>query len=202
MKTRSLRFLATLGILLLGLSIIFGCSSAKKNNNPESDSGIIYGPGFAFTLSAPNGWRLDEKAAEQNDLFAAVLPDGKSWKKADVRMYASIVRLDSSKNETIQTVMQRDAKYFRKHSQSLKITDLDTVTSGDQTVYLRSIMGVEKEPYKIIGYADEGNLIVLIGMGSVKRSLYEQNLRDFQSLLASFRFFAKQSHFVAPENLQ
>lgn len=185
--------------IVSSLLSVISCSSVAKKNAPDSDSGIIYGPGFAFALTAPAGWRLDEKAAEENDLFAAVLPKNKSWKRADIRMYASIVRLDSSKNESIQTVMKRDAKYFQSHSKSLQITDLDTVDFGKQRIYLRAIRGVEREPYKIIGYAEENNLVVLIGMGSTKKSLYEENLKNFQSLLASFRFFEKQSRYIAPQ---
>jgi|GEM_PF-5479165 len=186
-------------VIVSGLFSAISCSSAAKKNAPNTDSGIIYGPGFAFTLTAPAGWRLDEKAAKENDLFAAVLPKNKSWKEADIRMYASIVRLDSSKNESIHTVMKRDAKYFQSHSKSLQITDLDTVDFGEQRIFLRAIRGVEKEPYKIIGYAEENNLIVLIGMGSTNKSLYEENLRNFRSLLASFRFFEKQSRFITPQ---
>lgn len=199
MMIRSPRGIASLGAVCFSLLVLLSCSSATKKNTLNSDSGIIYGPGFAFALTAPEGWRLDETAAKENDLFAAVLPDGKSWKKAEVRMYASIVRLDSSNNESIQTVMERDAKYFNNNSKSLQITDIDTVNFGEQRIYLRSIKGVEKEPYKIIGYADEKNLVVLIGMGSTNQSLYEDNLKNFRALLASFRFFEKQSRFITPQ---
>ncbi len=199
MTSTPLRKSVLFSLLLFGIFILFACSTASKKGENASDSGIIYGPGFAFTLTAPPGWRLDENAAQENDLFAAVLPDHKSWKRAKVRMYASIVRLDTTKHETIQTVMKRDAKYFKTRSNSLQITDLDTLSQGEQTIYLRTIIGVENEPYKIIGYADEGNLIVLIGMGTTKKSLFDENINNFRSLLGSFRFFEKQTKFVAPE---
>lgn len=191
--------IARLIFFVLLSSLVLSCSSARRQAEQNQDSGIIYGPGFAFSLTAPDGWRLDETAAEQQNMFAVVLPEKKNWNDAEVRMYASIIRIDTSQGQSMRTVMNRDKDYFMQRSGQFQITGTDTIYRGEETVFLREYRGISNEPYKITGYIDEGPLITLIGMGSTNRELYNQSLPAFRSLLRSYQFFESSSKVILSE---
>src|SRR5215212_8811361 len=52
--------------------------------------GIVYGPKGAFTISAPEGWVLDNESGVQQGLPCVLYPKGESWAEARTVMYAKI----------------------------------------------------------------------------------------------------------------
>lgn len=189
-----------IGFILL----LTGCALFQKNE-PAPDSGIIYGPGFALSLTAPEGWELREQEAQKRSLFAVILPKGKSWDKANRRMYASIAGIDTAADEghhDIYDLMRRDSVYFSNIAENVKITTIDTIIrSNEREVFLRKVTGIPKEPYKITAYANEETMVVMVGFGAQTEKLFNQTLPQFYRVLSSYRFFDRSAKVITPDEL-
>ena len=58
------------------------------------DSGIVYGPKAAFTLTAPEGWVLDNRSGKSQGLPCVLYRKGQSWADGKTVMYAKVASTD------------------------------------------------------------------------------------------------------------
>ena len=72
---------------LLSLVLFIAAAIAAHNEYP---GGIVYGPKAAFSISAPEGWVLDNESGVAQGLPCVLYPKGESWADARTVMYAKI----------------------------------------------------------------------------------------------------------------
>jgi len=72
---------------LLSLVLFIAAAIEAQNKYP---GGIVYGPKAAFTISAPEGWVLDNESGVEQGLPCVLYPKGESWADARTVMYAKI----------------------------------------------------------------------------------------------------------------
>jgi hypothetical protein len=73
---------------LFGLALLVACSAAFAQQ--KYPGGIVYGPKAAFTISAPEGWVLDNESGVNQGLPCVLYPKAESWVDARTVMYAKI----------------------------------------------------------------------------------------------------------------
>lgn len=188
-------------ILLLLLGFLVSCAGSKSTQK-ERESGIIYGPGFALSLTAPEGWELKEDVAQSKKLFALMLPKGETWESADSKIYASVAGLDTTSGQQISTILERDSLYFTRLSERVVVQPIDSIQRPDSPpLLLRKITGTPEEPYKVIAYAEQGPIIVMIGFGTKTGQQYSATLPKFYDVLRNYRYFDRETKFLTPDEL-
>mgnify|MGYP003989514765 CR=1 FL=1 len=105
-------------VLSIYLSIFCNPLQAKIR-----ESGIVFGDGFAFSLTAPSGWVLDNHSGNSEGLQAVFYPKGSSWDKSETVMYANIALKKIKGNESVKKVISFDKKKFKIRSAKTRILD-------------------------------------------------------------------------------
>ncbi len=72
-------------LLVLALLMII----LKIFSQEDMQTGIIYGKNFAYSLTSPEGWILDNKSGVKQGLYAVFYKKGLSWQNAETVMYAN-----------------------------------------------------------------------------------------------------------------
>jgi hypothetical protein len=68
-------------------SLVFSSLVAVTFGQPEMNSGIIYGENHSYSLTAPDGWVLDNESGVNEGYFAVFYKKGESWAKGETVMY-------------------------------------------------------------------------------------------------------------------
>jgi hypothetical protein len=76
--------------IAFAVTVLIGSATAQSTHS----GGVIYGPKAAFSLTAPNGWVLDNQAGQEQGLPCVLYPKGSSWSDAKTVMYAKIASTD------------------------------------------------------------------------------------------------------------
>jgi len=58
---------------------------ARSSGQEKYRGGIVYGPKAAFSISAPQGWVLDNEAGAEQGLPCVLYPKGSSWSDASTQ---------------------------------------------------------------------------------------------------------------------
>src|SRR5437667_5046999 len=78
--------------LFVCLALLLFCSPISAQETYPG--GIVYGPKAAFTISAPEGWVLDNESGANQGLPCVLYPKGSTWADAKTIMYAKIAGTD------------------------------------------------------------------------------------------------------------
>lgn len=108
-----------------GTPDVSGAGSATRDAN----TGLVFGKGHAFWLTAPSGWVLDNASGAADGLVAVFYRVGESWKHAKVAMYVNTVEKGSqSFDQLIAADIERFDCSDRKGSVRVQLPDTEEVT--------------------------------------------------------------------------
>jgi hypothetical protein len=77
-------------LLIIICFIIFTQFSWAADVPGQFPAGIVYGPKAAYQISAPHGWVLDNYSGRSQGLPCVLYPEGQTWSKSPIIMYAKI----------------------------------------------------------------------------------------------------------------
>src|SRR5688572_704559 len=121
--------------VVIALMLLCGSAYAQEKSEKGGSSGIIYGENHAFTLTAPKGWVLDNTSGRSQGLQAVFYPEGSSWQKGAVVMYANVYQKRNVKEESLEKVIEGDVAEYNKRSAELKVIDAEPIpTVRDERV--------------------------------------------------------------------
>lgn len=80
----------------LFLILLLGPGTTRSEPTPF---GIVHGPKGAFSITAPEGWVIDNEAGLEHGLPCVLFRKGESWETADPLMYAKIAGTDVTDHE-------------------------------------------------------------------------------------------------------
>jgi len=176
------KYLILLIILQLRL-LVFG----QENMN----TGILYGDNFAYSLTAPNGWVLDNESGVKQGLYAVFYKKGGSWNKSDVVMYANTSSLLETSHKTIDQLIKYDLDDFRNNYKDLLITaGKDIIINNKLKAKVKYLSGKSYGNYEAIAYIDATKTGVIITMTSRTKKGFDSSLLAFESLVKSYFFMA------------
>lgn len=164
-----------------------GQSSSVEN----SQSGILYGKDYAFTLSAPKGWKLDDAAGRAQGVVAVFYRHGESWSSGPAVMYANVAYKVKGQDDTFQKVVQYDLRQSRIHRPGIQVTAAAPLATGDgrkAVAYLFThAPGAAKE--KAV-YIDTPKVVVMLVLTAKTDAAYDGAVADFTRLVRSFAFIS------------
>jgi hypothetical protein len=176
------KYLLLLIILQFKL-LVFGQENLK--------TGIIYGDNFAYSLTAPNGWVLDNESGVDQGLYAVFYKKGGSWKNSEVIMYTNTSSLLEASHKTIDQLIKYDLDDFRKNYKDILISDgKDIVISDKLKAKVKYLSGKSYGNFEAVAYIYAGKTGVLITMSSRTKKGFDSSLLAFESLVKSYFFMA------------
>ena len=144
-------------ILVLFELISFGQENMK--------TGIVYGKNHAFSLTAPDGWVLDNRSGVKQGLYAVFYREGESWTGAETVMYANTASLKNRAHRTIDQLIKYDLDDFKDSYPDIKITDGKDIPIDDSLfAKVKYLSGNSYGNYEAIAYIDAGKTGVVIVM--------------------------------------
>lgn len=155
-------------------------------------TGIIYGPGHAYSLSAPDGWIMDNSAGVSMGLHAVFYPEGTTWLKSDVVMYPNFAGADST--STLQDVIDSDIKYFKETG--AKKTDFKkniTNKKGDKfALYYFEYTKDNIHSYEYIAYTRAKTGVIMLILHTQNKKLLNKHYKALTQLADSYLWIADE----------
>lgn len=159
----------------------------SKEISDEMNSGILYGPNFSYTLSAPKGWILDNESGVSQGLSAVFYPKGSSWSKGQTVAYTRVVK----KNDqlTVSDIIIADINDFKSESPALKVEDAKAIDLGKgKTAIIKYFSNDSHGNHEALAYIDEAKSVVMIVLTARAKQDFDSSLGAFQGLVGSYFF--------------
>jgi hypothetical protein len=170
-------------------AILLSLFGATLFAQDSGGSGIIYGKDHAYSLTAPKGWLLDNKAGAAQGLYAVFYPQGSSWASGSVVMYTNVG--SKGPKQTINDFIAGDVSAFKSNSPNIKITTGDTLTlEKGKNALVRYFTGDVYKNFEAVGYIDEPKVIVMVILTSKNKENFDAALPAFHDLLRSYLFIS------------
>ena len=163
--------------------LIFGQNDMK--------TGIIYGANHAYSLTAPDGWVLDNKSGVNQGLFAVFYKQGESWDKAETIMYTNTASLEDNAHRTLEQLIKYDLDNFKKKYSDIQIVDAkEIVIKGKVVAIVKYLSGKSYRNFEAMAYINAPKTGIMIVMSSRTKKGYDDSLIAFESLVRSYLFMA------------
>ena len=162
------------------------------------ESGIVFGDGFAFSLTAPSGWVLDNHSGNSEGLQAVFYPKGSSWDKSETVMYANIALKKIKGNESVKKVISFDKKKFKIRSAKTRILDgKNILLSNKKQAIVKKFMGIgdKYSNSEAVAYVDSKPVIAILVLASRTSNGFKKNYPQFEKMVKSYRFIAQDVRF-------
>lgn len=155
----------------------------------ETGTGIIYGNNHAFSLTAPDGWILDNHSGVSNGLNAVYYRKGETWANATTIMYANTASLENRAHKTLNELIDFDVNSFRKEYSDIQISDGNDILINDIVIAkIKYLSGKSYGNYEAMAYIDAGKVGVMIILSSRTKEGFETSLGAFELLVKSYIF--------------
>jgi hypothetical protein len=177
-------------LIFLALALLTLPAFAQKPAEPAKEpmSGMIYGPGHSYMLTAPKGWVLDSEGGRSDGLQAVFYPEGSSWAKGAAVMYTNVLG-KSSEKQPLKEVMDGELAEFRKVSPNLKVTDGKAIDLGDKkSAAVKYLTGDSNGSVETIAYINEKTVVVIVVLTSRDKKEFDSSLPAFEELVRSYSF--------------
>jgi hypothetical protein len=177
------------------LAVAAGLPSADAASHPplpqqEGKTGIVYTENLVFSLSAPEGWVLDNHSAVQQGLPAVLYPRGSSWKDAAAVMYPTSARKRASEHP-VRDVIEETLAQHRAASPELRVEALDPFSTGDaRTAEVRKLSGESQGNVEAIAFIEEADRVVLLVLSTRSEADFAAALPAFRQLVRSYSYLS------------
>jgi hypothetical protein len=118
-----------------------GKQPAAKGPNPplgfdqsayeEGEGGILYGKGWAFLISAPKGWVMDDQG-NGGQVNVAFYRRGESFAQGEATMYGMVVGKVKGEDDTIDKVIRSDIQQTKEHDPGMKTQRGEPIEIGQR----------------------------------------------------------------------
>jgi hypothetical protein len=117
-----------------------GKQPAAKGPNPalgfdksayeEGEGGILYGKGWAFLISAPKGWVMDDQG-NGGQVNVAFYRRGESFAQGEATMYGVVVGKVKGEDDTLDKVIRSDIQQTKEHDPGMKAQRGEPIEIGE-----------------------------------------------------------------------
>jgi hypothetical protein len=159
---------------------------AQTKDSLRAGTGILFGDHHAFSLTAPQGWVLDNESGVSQGLHAVFYPAGGSWEKSPAVMYGNGFDKDTTAHESLQKFIADDSLRFRGYSSKLTISELPPVKNKNGDSF--KILQYFSDNYEAVAYIEEIESFSIVVLTARDKESYEKSLPAFKDLVASYWF--------------
>ena len=184
---------------LLSLLLLLFLPAATADVTPGG-SGIIYGPDNAFSLTAPEGWSLDNASAAKQGIHAVFFPEDSSWAESTVVAYATSRRLDEQVKTVEDFVKSVLADFHAKGHpdyEGAKDSELEAESGSAGIIY--KYQGDKWGNFEAVCYFKEDKTINFIVMSSRDKEAFDGAWKSFLALCKSYTFITDQVDIQTPK---
>lgn len=163
----------------------------QKTGPIDKGSGIFYGEGHSYALSAPSGWVLDTQAGSSQGLVAVFYPRGSSWSDSPVVMYSRIVKRDG---RSLEKVIRADIDYMKEASPEIKESKKDPIPYGSQSklAQLRYLSADKNGNVEAVAYMEEPDWVVFCVLSARNQEQFEKAVPALKELVSSYHYLTNQ----------
>lgn len=175
-------------LLLCGAAPASGQAVVGKGNDGRN-TGLLYGPGYVFSVAAPKDWVLDEKSGARMGARAVFYPEGSSWAEGRAVMYVNTYYKRDPAAETLESVIAGDVAAFKQKSEKLKVVVAPELpTRKEKKAAVRYFEGDQFNNFEAVAYLDEGKVVVMLVLTARSKKEFEGALPAFAELVGSYLF--------------
>ena len=152
----------------------------------DGNSGILYGDNHVYSLTAPKGWILDNRAGVSQGLHAVFYKTGSSWETGTTVMYTNYST--SALGETVENTIEFDKNNFTKNYPGIEIKkekDL-IIDKGKLKAQTYSYQGANYNNYEAVAYIPTKSGVALVVITSRDKKDFDLNYLAFEKLVESF----------------
>ena len=186
--------------------VYFGClcfyacfapSSVTAQSKPSlqnSQSGIIYGPNFAYTISAPKGWIMDESAGKHQGLSVVFYRKGESWKRGKAVMYVNVTNRKGG--YSVNKAISFDIADHKKAYPKSKVTRAETIRTADHrksATYLFDNPADKTAAKEQVAYVETPTVVLLIALTSESEKNFRNAVADHTALVKSVAYLGTKT---------
>jgi hypothetical protein len=180
-------------VIMLMMIFVILSSAARLYGQEDGNSGIIYGKNHAFSLTAPQGWVLDNTSGVDQGLHAVFYKKGESWAKAVEVMYVNTASLEDDAHRTLEQLIRYDIDHFNSNYPDLLISDEKDIIINDRAIArVKYLSGESYGNFEALAYIDAGKTGVMIILTCRTKVGFDNSLAAFQDLVKSFFFMTEK----------
>ena len=180
----------TLSILLF---ILISCVTTETNNpNDDANSGMVYGKGHAFFVTAPNGWVLDNVNGVPYGLFATFYPKNKTFNLDELIIYVNVVHRQEIGEISVEEFIQNDNSSIQNKYPSIIIKKGNNIEiSNNNSAIIVNYFNDINNYYESVAFIDEERVIVLIVLSCRSIQEHTDSYNSFIEVVKSYFFITK-----------
>lgn len=171
----------------ISLFVIFGQAAIADCGITERGTGLFFGDAHAYTITAPQGWVLDNISAVRQGLHMVFYPAGETWKNSPVVAYGRAQQKDDAV-QTIPELVASTLADFHKNGNpgetAQQQPSLRLQNGKEVAVYF--YRGDQWDNYEAVGYIEEEHTINFVVFTARGKEQFERYLPDFHALLSSY----------------
>lgn len=151
--------------------------------NGEPSIGIIHGPNHAYTVAAPQGWVLDNKAWAHEKIFAVFYPNGASIQSSPILAYTTAY---AKTREGLDAHIQADLQQMLKAHPGAHVQQHAPLTTRDgRAARVYTVSGVPNKYAQWMAYIDAPTVVIFVAVGVRNVHNLEQGGALLQDLVSS-----------------
>ena len=172
----------TIFLFGLGLLVAFSAAFAQK----QYPGGIVYGPKAAFTISAPEGWVLDNESGASQGLPCVLYPKGESWSDARTVIYAKIA---GTKFEDVNAFVAFAIKEMEETHGKPKEKIASGKTMDGRDYFINEYPATKNySQWERVGYVQLPKAVAYIVLSSRDEASYRKDAPALQQVLKTFGY--------------
>jgi len=178
--------------VLLAVGLFAGLAAQQPSDQREGAGGIIFGPGFAFALGAPQGWIFDTRSAQIIGSRVVMYPVDTDLTTTDVWIAANAFPLNEL---SIKDWIEQDIADLKAEFPGIKVTSHpDMFTADSLLARVRGFSPAESgyELTERIAYIKLGENVAVISLSARSQKTLEESLDAFDYVVSGFSDFKKE----------
>ena len=158
------------------------------------DDGIIYGPDWAYLISAPAGFKMDNRSLQRQGIWGLFYKVDQPEYRADVlNMYINPVKKGGDYPTDLESLIAWDVDFFKERNPGLVVTYYKDIELGDMSACkVYSFDDESRQYFMLSGYATKTNASFVFVLIARSREERAGNEGAYEELLRSFVYLDKE----------
>lgn len=176
-----------------------GALSSSVPGQEAFRGGIVYGPKAAFSISAPEGWVLDNESGKEQGLPCVLYPKGSSWSDAKTVMYAKIA---STEFEDVNAFVAMAIKDMEKKHGKPKEKIASGKTQDGHDYFINEYPATKNySQWERVAYVQLPKAVAYIVLSSRDHASYQKDFSALEQALKSFTYLKPEAASQAKEGM-
>lgn len=178
---------------------LFLLTLSAHHLSAQSDLGIavIVGENSAWTIEAPEGWRLEPAGAVSAGVGAAFVPEEGTWDSAPSVIYGITLPKHSEAN-TIEAIIVNDSARTERRRPGTIVKSADSIeTIEGVSALVRHCTAADSSTFEAVAYIDGPTAVALVVLSARTHADFIASLDAFARLVDSYEWITEDPAEIA-----